>query len=324
MKCYLIHNTDTVGVSSWYIEEAYRRTNYDNFKRLKPDKVMKQIAENKLSPPDYFLVWEGNVSDPYCTRDLAYIKIPKIMWFSDSYPVPGYMDYFSFEVFWAMNTKPDIILMAQRGKIEDMKKATGIDRVYWMPFAGEPLYHQEIVKNPEYDISYVGTINPNDNHPDQIKARYLSLLSKAGFKVRATISHGAGRPDYASEWKLGRPVLSEYSKEITMGKVGFNCNIAGDLTMRTFEIPFMNRPLLSNGGDSWDKIFEDDVNIVIYNKDNIIYQMKRLIEDDGFRKRVAENMREDLLKSHTYEARIKQIEMLVENDIDGYENSLYR
>src|SRR5438128_1983136 len=97
MRCFLIHNTDTIGVTSWYIEQAYKRIRPD-FKLFKPNKVMKQIIETKEKPPDYFLIWEGNVDDWNCTRDLSHIKVPKIMWFSDSYPVPGYMDYFSFEV----------------------------------------------------------------------------------------------------------------------------------------------------------------------------------------------------------------------------------
>src|SRR5438309_1676104 len=118
MQTIMIHNTDTVGVSSWYMEQAYKRTRSDfNIIRPGQGKIMAQIIKSKLSIPDYFLVWEGNIDDWNCTKELSYItKVPRIMWFSDSYPVPGYMDYFSFEVLWARSTKPDIILMAQRGK----------------------------------------------------------------------------------------------------------------------------------------------------------------------------------------------------------------
>ena len=132
----MIHNTDTVAVSSWYMEEAYKRVKKpDEFHRYKPNNAFRQMIMDGILPSDlYILIWEGNIDDWNCTKDLAYLKIPKVMWFSDSYPIPGYMDYFSFEVMWARATRPDIILMAQRGKIEEMQKLTGI-RTFWMPFA---------------------------------------------------------------------------------------------------------------------------------------------------------------------------------------------
>ena len=268
------------------------------------------------------LIWEGNISDVNCTRDLAEIKVPKIMWFSDSYPVKGYMDYFPFEVAWTKATKPDMVLMAQRSKIKDMEKEVGVP-VYWMPFGGDPIWHYDNKTNEYYDISYCGTINPNKDHADQKKAALLSKLVRNGFNIRATISHSAGNRDYAFMYSLDRPTLAEYSKTICMGKIGFNCNIAGDLTMRTFEIPLMNRPLLSNGGDSYDLIFEDGKDIIIYDEDTIVEWTRTLVGNKKLREEIAKNGLEKISKSHTYEARIKQIELLVDNKIDEYEKSLY-
>ena len=199
MRTILIHNTDTIGVSPWYLEQAYRRVKPDDFKSLKPNKVMRQIADQKLSPPDYFLIAEGGIMDYNCTRDLADIGVPKIMWLSDSYPVPGYMDYFPFEVAWAKVTKPDLILMMQNGKVKDMQEATGIS-TFWLPPAGEQLYHHEVGTEPYYDISYVGTINPNKDHADQRKVEALTKLHDNGFKVRATIAHD-GDAKYNFEWR---------------------------------------------------------------------------------------------------------------------------
>jgi len=324
LKVFLIHNTETIGVSSWYIEQAFNRIKKpEDFHLFRPNKIMKQIAERKESPPDYFLIWEGNISDVQCTRDLANIKIPRIMWFSDSYPVKGYMDYFPFEITWAKNTKPDLILMAQYSKVKEMREATNIP-TYWLPFAGDSLWHYEVDKNPNYDISYVGTINPNDDHADQQKAYHLSILSKEGFKIRAVISHDKGRSDYTFEWKINRPVLTEYSKEICRGKVGFNCNIAGDLTGRTFEIPLMNRTLLTNGGDGWQFIFRDWDNAVFYDVPSIlISNMKHLLDNESERNKIARNGYETIIKNHTYEKRIEQIELLIDNKIDEYEKRLY-
>ena len=320
----MINAVDTIRTSGWHMQNAYERF-VPEFKRYKPYQIMKNIANDKETPPDYFLIWEGGISDPYCTKELANVKVPKAMWFSDSYPVKGYMDYFPFEVFWAKQTKPDIILMAQKGKIEDMKKETGIP-TYWLPFAGDPLYHHEF-SQVLYDISYVGTINPNKDHADYKKAEYLTLLAKNGYDIGITISHDGWKYFNVSTlpfhlW-VYRPTLDEYSERVCWGKIGFNCNIAGDLTNRTFEIPLMNRPLLSNGGDNYNSIFEDGKNIIIYNNSNIIEKTKELIQDEGLRKTIAKNGYEKVIKSHTWGARIGQIEALVDNNIERYENSLY-
>jgi len=322
MRCFFVHEPDTVGISGWYMESAYvRRSAYGplQFKKYKPNGVLKQIASEKESPPDYFLIWEGGVSNPYCTSDLQKVKVPKVMWFSDSYPVKGYMDYFPFETFWANNTRPDIILMAQRGKIKDMEKATNIP-TYWLPFAADLAYHKE-VGEPDCDISYVGTINPDPEHADHLKADYLSKIGQR-YEVKATISHDSFKGVKNIDWKIGRPVLKSYSKEICRGRIGFNCNIAGDLTMRSFEIPLMNRPLLSNGGDNWDLIFENEKDIVIYDENTLMDRMS-FLKDEGIRKEIAKNGFNTIIKRHTYSARIKQIELLIDNKITEYERELY-
>jgi hypothetical protein len=328
MKAILIHNSDTVGTSGWYMEQALNRTKKpEEFYLLRPDRVMKQIVEKKLAPPDYFLLWEGGLNSPDCTHDLANVKVPKAVWVSDSYPVQGYMDYFPFEVAWVKETKPDIVLMAQKGKLEDMRKATGIP-TFWMPFAGDPIYHREIDVPQEYDINYVGTINPNRDHADRRKAENLSKLAKAGYKIHAVVAHDGFHPKWPIESGEGfdyindRPTLIDYSKEICRGKIGFNCQIAGDLTMRTFEIPLMNRPLFTNGGDGWQDIFAEHMDVWVYKDNNIIDKMKTLVEQPDLREALAKQSKEIVLRSHTYEKRIEQIEYLINNNIQAYEKSL--
>jgi spore maturation protein CgeB len=323
MKAILIHNADTVGTSGWYMEQALNRTKKpEEFYLLRPNNVMKQIGERKLAPPDYFLLWEGGLNSPDCTKDLANVKVPKAVWVSDSYPVQGYMDYFPFEVAWAKHTKPDMVLMAQKSKIEDMKKATGIDRVYWMPFAGDPIYHREIDVPIEYDLNFVGTINPNFDHADRRKIEALQRLSNNGFNIHAVIAHDGFKEDPGFKYINDRPTLANYSKEICRGKVGFNRCIANDLTMRTFEIPLMNRPLFTNGGDGINDIFAEYNDVWIYNDDNIVEKMKILVEEPDLRETLAIQSREIVLRHHTYEKRVEQIEYLVNNDVQAYEKSL--
>jgi hypothetical protein len=322
MKAILIHNADTVGTSGWYMEQALNRTKKpEEFYLLRPDRVMKQIVEKKLAPPDYFLLWEGGLNSPDCTHDLANVKVQKAVWVSDSYPVQGYMDYFPFEVAWVKETKPDMVLMAQKGKLEDMRKATGIP-TYWMPFAGDPIYHREIDVPQEYDINYVGTINPNRDHADRRKVEALQKLSSNGYNIHAIIAHDGFTEDPGFKYVNSRPTLADYSKEICRGKIGFNCQIAGDLTMRTFEIPLMNRPLFTNGGDGWQDIFAEHMDVWVYKDDTFLRKMKELVESPDLREALAIQSRHIVLGHHTYEKRIEQIEYLINNNIQAYEKSL--
>src|SRR3990167_1587455 len=203
------------------------------------------------------------------------IPSPNAFWHSDT--------HMGYEWRLAKARKTDWNFCCQMRAVEDFRKA-GIQNVYFMPHAVEPMAYPCIPSIKKFDIVFVGHIN------DQTR---IDLLDRA-FKEFDNFWYGQRRFDDAAE-------------KFCQSKIVLNHSIRDDINMRTFESMATGSFLLTSNIPTLHELFKDGEHLVTYkNHDDMVDKARYYLLHDEEREKIAKAGMEEVLSKHTFRHRITQ------------------
>src|SRR2546426_654670 len=100
-----------------------RRGNEVYHLRPRDGNILTQISKNKVPPPDYIFLFEGELNH---TPEVAKLKVPKVWWFYDS------MIIFIHQIDWAVNTGADLVFVRDKRDVDRFKRLLNC-KVQWLP-----------------------------------------------------------------------------------------------------------------------------------------------------------------------------------------------
>ncbi len=182
----------------------------------------------------------------------------------------------------------DIILLAQ------MTFAPFYEgyKIAELALAADPNLHKpfyEILE--EYDVGFIG----NDTYPERRK-----LLEQIGanYKLMRTTSD-PGIP---------------YSKKLAQCKIIFNCAMNNDINMRVFEGIACEKLFITDRIPHLNDFFLEDEHFIAYTGwKELKEKLDEYLGKGCYRRTIARQGREHLLKNHTYDHRISDIIRLLDN-----------
>ena len=278
------HNVVTCGPSIG--EDIVRLWNLENMKEevkshdiscsnnVSTDEILKRLPHGFM--PDLFL-WIESVYG-YFPQGIQKLPFPTACYMIDSHL------NLSWHLDWAKQF--DFVFVAQKKYIPDFKNA-GCRNVYWLPLGCTPGIHKKFDVEKIYDIGFVGSITKNH-------VRRKMLLDKLSRYFNVHIE---------------RSFLEDMALTFSRSKIIFNEAIKDDLNMRVFEALSTGSLLFTDNAkeSGLTDFFNDREHLVIYNDDNIIELADYYLIHPKEREAIAERGREEVLKSHTYDHRVREM-----------------
>jgi hypothetical protein len=184
----------------------------------------------------------------------------------------------------------DVVFTPQKDYVRHLR-AAGSRHVFWLPLACDPDYHHPVEGEKTCDISFAGSIS-GAVHDE--RRRLLNRLSES-FSVLS----------------LESVFGDACCRAMAAGWLAFNHSVVEDLNMRVFEAMAMGLPLLTNRASAANgllDLFEDGKHLIVYDdEDNLVKAVRRYLDDDAARDRIAAEGRAEVLAKHTYEHRVDAI-----------------
>src|SRR3990167_1223468 len=278
------HNVVTCGPSIG--EDIVRLWNLENMKEevkshdiscsnnVSTDEILKRLPHGFM--PDLFL-WIESVYG-YFPQGIQKLPFPTACYMIDSHL------NLSWHLDWAKQF--DFVFVAQKKYIPDFKNA-GCRNVHWLPLGCTPGIHKKFDVEKIYDIGFVGSITKNH-------VRRKMLLDKLSRYFNVHIE---------------RSFLEDMALTFSRSKIIFNEAIKDDLNMRVFEALSTGSLLFTDNAkeSGLTDFFNDREHLVIYNDDNIIELADYYLIHPKEREAIAERGREEVLKSHTYDHRVREM-----------------
>ncbi|MBI3584967.1 MAG: glycosyltransferase [Nitrospinae bacterium] len=281
------HNVVTCGpsigqdiVRLWNLEnmrEEVKSHDISCSKNVSIDEILKKLPHGFM--PDLFL-WIESVYG-YFPQGIQKLSFPTACYMIDSHL------NLSWHLDWAKQF--DFVFVAQKKYIPDFKNA-GCRNVHWLPLGCDPGIHKKFDVEKVYDIGFVGSITKNH-------VRRKMLLDKLSRYFNVHIE---------------RSFLKDMALTFSRSKIIFNEAIKDDLNMRVFEALSTGSLLFTDNAkeSGLTDFFKDREHLVIYNDENIVELADYYLTHPKEREAIAEKGREEVLKWHTYDHRIKE---MVEN-----------
>ena len=245
-----------------------------------PTKVDENIGRiyEQLDPskrPDLF-IWidSGNLM----LNGINKIQCPKIAYLIDTHHNISRYDKYCLQF--------DYIFVANLSHVAYFQNQ-GFN-AHWLPLACDPLIHQLIPIKRQFEIGFVGSISPGSK-----RFEYLTELAKFYNLQTQTIVDP-----------------QKMSLLYSQSQIVFNNCVGGsDLNMRFFESMACGAMLLSDMayGSGQDIMFDDRSDYVCYNESNLIRLTKTYLAEPDLMRQVAEQGRNKVLASHTYNHRLEDL-----------------
>lgn len=240
--------------------------------------------------PDFYLWVETGLSD--IPRDLGQHKLPKVCYLIDT--------HINFDRHLEVARSFDFVFLAQKAYVQPMIRA-GIDNVMWLPLACDPEIHGKVELPKSCDVGFVGSIS---SKPDRR-------------------NHLLGRINKQFELDCQRKFMNEMAEHFSKSKIVFNNAINNDLNMRVFEALCSGSLLVTDpaNGSGLKELFEDKEHLVVYDDDQLEETISHYLVNDVVREKIAAQGRNEVLARHTYEHRINEMIQILDNRIEGSNES---
>ena len=240
--------------------------------------------------PDFYLWVETGLSD--IPRDLGQHKLPKVCYLIDT--------HINFGRHLEVARSFDFVFLAQKAYVQPMIRA-GIDNVMWLPLACDPEIHGKVELPKSCDVGFVGSIS---SKPDRR-------------------NHLLGRINKQFELDCQRKFMNEMAEHFSKSKIVFNNAINNDLNMRVFEALCSGSLLVTDpaNGSGLKELFEDKEHLVVYDDDQLEETISHYLVNDVVREKIAAQGRNEVLARHTYEHRINEMIQILDNRIEGSNES---
>jgi hypothetical protein len=184
----------------------------------------------------------------------------------------------------------DQVFVAQRAFLPWLREA-GNRHVHWLPLAAEPRRHFPVDTAEAHDLVFVGSTRFVVNEQRIVRMNQLATAYSM-----ATLVQGVDAESMSAGYALGR--------------IAFNSSVAQDVNMRIFETLAMGRCLLTNRdaeANGLFDLFKEGVHLRTYSDDDLMAQVRRLLDDPVRRAAMGQAGREEVLARHTYDHRAVEV-----------------
>jgi spore maturation protein CgeB len=204
------------------------------------------------------------------------IPKPSAFWHSDT--------HLGYEWRRDKALRTDWNFIAQIRAVEDFKKE-GIQNVFWMPHAVEPMAYPYIPSIKKYDLCFIGHIN-SQNRIDALDRMFKEF----------------------PKFFYGQRLFEAAAEKFCQSKIVFNITIKDDINMRTFEALSTKSFLLTNYIPTLGELFEDGKHLVMYKDlDEAVDKAKYYITHNEEREKIAEAGFQEVRAKHTFKHRCEQV-----------------
>jgi len=203
---------------------------------------------------------------------LKEIPATKVAWFIDT--------HVSIDHRIVIARHFDYVFLAQKAQIPQFQ-AAGIKRVAWLPLACAAELHRIPPCPRDLDIAFVG-----------------SLVSASGKKRAEFID--AMRSTFPNHF-IGHAWPHEMAAHYGRAKIVVNMCVNEDVNMRVFEAMGSGAMLVTDPAIGLEDLFEDGRELVIYRDlDDALAKVRRYLDDDEGRTRIAAAGQAKVMDAHTY------------------------
>jgi hypothetical protein len=192
----------------------------------------------------------------------------------------------------------DFVFAAQREFVPLLTSA-GSRYVEWLPLACAPDVHHPVLRERDFDVSFVGSWK---HRVHRRRAGLISALQKH-FRVAAQ----------------DRIYGDDVCDIMCRGKLMFNHSAVEELNMRIFEAMCMGGPLLTNREAVYNgllDLFEDGKHLIAYSDESdLIKKAQFYLDRSAERDAIARAGRDEVLAKHTYQHRVDRILDVVSHQV---------
>jgi spore maturation protein CgeB len=265
------------------------------FPKIKPFKLedFKEF-ENLLTKvePDLIFVFD------YVRLNFNFSKYsyPKIYYSTDSHTrLNKHLKFVNFNEF-------DYILVAQKDYLNYYKDFGA--KVFWLPYACDPLLHKGFNLPYKYDVCFIGYL-PTYSLKQKLFDRAFYLKLKRGKIVKEIFN--LFNAFIGNVWQF------DMTRIYSQFRIILNKSLKGDLNMRVFEALASGNLLLTDKiKNGLFDLFKGRVHLVTYSsvkeaKEKINFYL----EHEEERRNIEIKGKSEVLKRHTYDERVKQIRKMV-------------
>ncbi len=180
--------------------------------------------------------------------------------------------------------------------------------------------------NKSIDVSFIGSIVCNKNfHLNRFETLFylsknlpeMKIFSKLYYKLnfKNLINLKRLLKAYYLSKRLKKPVFGEdYYYNLHKSKIVLNSHLDLDEysgNMRLFEATGSESLVITNFSEDLNDYFNDDEIVSYHNKNDALEKIKYFINNPQERRRIAANGKKRVLKSFSYEVRIKDINKII-------------
>ncbi len=256
---------------------------YNNIKLKKAVYKIDYILSLIDWKPD--LIFLGDDSFPITYIGLEKVEIPTVWYAVDSHIHPWHLFYAN--IF-------DIVLFAQKQFLEVEFKYSYPNIKKWFPLYCNPEVHKKLNLRKEFDLCFVGTLNPKLNKPR------VELMNKIKSKLENF---------YCGE--------GEFVEIFNKSLIVLNQSANNDINFRTFEAMACGSLLLNEriAGNGFNELFKENYHLICYEKgnvDEIVEKVKFYKKNLDKAREIAENGYKYVIENHSIKNRAEQFRNLIE------------
>jgi len=179
----------------------------------------------------------------------------------------------------------DLLFAAQKKGAQQLSQVLGRE-VQWLPLACDPeLHHPSQSPSRSYDVGFIGNIVSDR------RKRVLDIV----------------KSEFPNSW-FGQSFFEDMAEKYGEFAVAINCSVDGDLNMRVFEALACGAALVTdaNDGSGLSDLFDDERHLLCYrDEESLLRQIKKLLNDQQLRLKLATEGLRHVISNHTYENRMK-------------------
>ncbi len=261
--------------------------------------ILRQIIGNKIKPPDFIMLFEGEL-----VEDLSKVRllkeVPKCWWFMDTFKIAEQ------QKGWILQTEPDVCFFRDRREMDGFKNLSNVTKLEWLPPGyDEILFHKIPNAEKKYDIAFVGWVKEE-------RARWLNMFAEAGLKVFAQtetpVTWGWKMHENFTYSNTKRVGYDRFSEIYNTCKMGFHKSNVGDITWRPFEVSGCGSLCLTDRFDAVGDLWAPNKEIIVYDtNEEMVEKAVYYCKSNKEREELALRGYERTIGCHTWQNRIDAI-----------------
>lgn len=227
--------------------------------------------------PDFYLYIDSGPER--IEPDIDCLEVPRAAWLIDTHISP--------ELRLAMAHHFDWVFLAQNGQVESFR-AAGIANIEWLPLACSPGLHAVPAPGRHYDVAYVGSFSAEEGDRRGAILRRIAAAFPNSF--------------------IGRAWPGEMAEIYAQAKIVVNAAYNRDVNMRVFEAMASGALLITDDAEGLEDLFVDGEHLVVYrDPEELPGLVRRFLDDEEARERIAAAGQREVLDRHTYAHRMSTL-----------------